>query len=323
MTEFEFEGNVVSAPAGTTVLDALLEAGHPVDHGCKSGACQRCLLRAEGDFSAKSASNGLSISLRATGHFLSCQAKAEQVEKTFLPGEAAVPKSTAEVVGHSFLSPSVVHMQLAVGTQFLFRAGQFVRLEWSDGLQRSYSIATATEANSGRIDFHIRLIPGGQMSERVRASAIIGTSLTVHGPMGACIYPEEGSSEPLLMITSGTGLAPIWGVLQDALSADHSAPISVYHGSSTVSGLYFEEELRQLSMAHPNFTYVPCADEVEGESPVRLGNPLQLALEDHRDLTGFRVYSCGHPTLVRLAQKKCYIAGADLHRIHIDVFEPQ
>ncbi len=305
------------------MLDALIESGHPVDHGCKSGACQRCLLRSTSPLDAKSATAGLSESLRSSGHFLSCQTRVEQVEEVYFPGEAAVPKWAAEITLHRFLSPSVVHLRLRLADGFTYRAGQFVRVEWEDGLQRSYSIATPTSLSSGEIDFQIRLIPGGQMSTRVSDASIVGAKLTVHGPMGTCVYPSDSAHEPLLMVTSGTGLAPIWGVLNDALDAGHPAPITLYHGSSTVAGLYFGDELQALSRRHPNFVFVPCADAVEEGSTCREGNPLQLALQDLPDLEGYRVYSCGHPALVKLAQRKCYIAGADLSRIHIDSFEPQ
>jgi NAD(P)H-flavin reductase len=228
------------------------------------------------------------------------------------------------VVGQRYLSPTVVHLSVDVGPDFDFEGGQFVRFETAEGLKRSYSIATPTQDRRGILDFHIRLIPDGAMSEIVRTPDVIGREFQICGPMGSCVYELE-SSEPILMIASGTGLAPLYAILQDALHHEHPAPIWLYHGSATADGLYLCEELSAMASEFEQFTYVPCADTVDcpDDQTLRVGSPLILALVDHPDLTGVRVYSCGHPTLVRLAQKKCYIAGADLSRIHIDAFEPQ
>lgn len=312
---FRFEGRRIEADDDTLVLDALLAAGEGIDHGCRSGACQRCLLRAEGGI-PRSAQNGLSGELKSLGHFLSCQAKTKDVEDVFCPGRGAIGSRPGRVVERVWLSDTVILVRISLGADFEYQAGQFVRLEAEDGLQRSYSIASPSRGGHGTIDLHVRLVPGGRMSEVLGADSVVGRGFTVHGPMGDCVYRAD--ERPILLIGSGTGLAPLYGVLMDAFAARHASPVRLYHGSARAEGLYFVDQLKELESSWKNFSYVACCDEGEG---ARLGSPLDLALSDLGDLDGYRVYSCGHPALVRAAQKRCFLAGADLSDIHVDAFE--
>jgi len=52
------------------------------------------------------------------------------------------------------------------------------------------------------------------------------------------------------------------------------------------------------------------------------GTPLDLALGDHPDLTGWRVYLCGNPQMVNAAQVGTFLAGAASSEIFADPFLP-
>jgi len=48
MSEVLFEAQRYPLAPGESVLDCLLAAGHDLPHSCKAGACQSCLMQAEG-----------------------------------------------------------------------------------------------------------------------------------------------------------------------------------------------------------------------------------------------------------------------------------
>jgi CDP-4-dehydro-6-deoxyglucose reductase len=72
MAKLFFDGVPVPVKPGESVLDALLRAGYEVPYGCKSGACQSCMLQAKPDELPAHCQPGLADSLKQLGYFLSC-----------------------------------------------------------------------------------------------------------------------------------------------------------------------------------------------------------------------------------------------------------
>ena len=316
MPQFEFEKHVIEAEDGESVLSALLRAGHSVENRCRAGACQACLLRSVGEAPAK-AQTGIDETLAEAGVFLSCQAKAEDVSIVERIGEGIIPTFSATLIDKKNLSNDVLLVRLKA-SGFSGRPGRFVQLKHQSGIVRPYSLATPAWADPEVIELHVRLIVGGQMGGLL-TSVEPGEAFEVVGPLGKCCY--QGDPEgPLLLIGSGTGLAPLYGIVTDAIQKGHVGPIWLYHGAASNDGLYFEEELREFAAKAENLTVVRCAD-IGAEGDVLEGSPLDAAVKDHKQMDGYRVYLCGHPGLVKAAQKKCFIWGASLKDIFADAFE--
>lgn len=311
MPEFVYSGNAVVAEPGETVLDALLRNGQSVDHGCKSGSCQRCLVKAAQGHAPGAATRGLDSTVVEDGGFLSCQAPAGSVPEV-MPADSA-PRYEAVLVEHRWLSRSVLLLRwLAQGLEA--KPGQFVRLISPSGVNRSYSLVSCED---GVIELHLRVLPDGAMSTCLR-DARLGDRYSVEGPFGKCTYRTNYRERPILLIGSGTGLAPLVGIARQALLDGHQGGLHLYHGSATSEGLYFREELAEIE----GLQVTSCADQVT-DLRDHTGSPLALALQDHPNLSGWAVYLCGAPELVRAAQKKCFLAGADLQHIYADAFADQ
>lgn len=317
MPSFLFEGVTIEAEDGDTVLSALLRHEVEVNHRCKAGACQACLVRSR-DPVPSSAQVGVDDILVAGGAFLACQAKASAVTTVERLGDDVLPRFPAVVLAMEWASEDVLVVDFEA-RGFGATPGRFIRLVHPSGVTRPYSLATPAWIDSGLVRLHVRVLPDGEMSQRLAASAI-GDPYEIEGPFGRCSYRSETGEEPILMIGSGTGLAPLYAIATDALKHGHRGSIHLYHGAATSSRLYYRDELRDLAEVSEQFRFVACADE-DVTDGVRAGSPLHLALEDHPNLEGFRVYLCGHPQLVRLAQKKCFLAGANLRDIAADPFE--
>jgi len=53
----------------------------------------------------------------------------------------------------------------------------------------------------------------------------------------------------------------------------------------------------------------------------RNGRAEDVALADHPDLSGWRVYLCGYPPMVNDARRRAFLAGAGMSDIYVDPFE--
>jgi NAD(P)H-flavin reductase len=260
----------------------------------------------------------LKDSLRAQNYFLACQATPTEDLEISLAGATAL-EASARIVGVERLTTDVLRILLEPQQAFAYRAGQFVTLLRDDGLARAYSLASLP-AERG-LELHVRLLPRGAMSNWLASDSALGSLVRLRGPSGDCCYVPGYPDQPLVLVGVGTGLAPLWGVVREALAAKHHGRIELWHGARTPEGLYLCDELTALAARHRNFSYHPCALE-PGQTPsaVPLGLLDQLLLEAVPSFAERRVYLCGDAGIVQLIKRQVFLAGASLQQIHADAF---
>src|SRR5690606_27165718 len=67
----------------------------------------------------------------------------------------------------------------------------------------------------------------------------VGDALRLGELRGGALHYDPGWRErPLWLLAAGTGLAPLWGVLREALRQRHQGPIRLMHQARDASGHY-------------------------------------------------------------------------------------
>ena len=125
----------------------------------------------------------------------------------------------------------------------------------------------------------------------------------------------------MLLIGNGTGLAPLIGIVRDALYSGHTATIALYHGSQTAAGSYRGDQLRALQAAHGNFQYIPCISGEVAPEGYRRGRADDVAFSEHANLKEWRVFLCGNPQMVYGGRDRAVAAGAHIADIYADPYE--
>ena len=316
MASLTFGDRPIPIAPGQDVLSALLAAGVAAPHSCRSGICQTCLGRAEGKIPEK-AQLGLSEAQKEQGCFLPCVCVPEEPLRMFRADESS-GETEVRVRAIDRLAPTVVRLRLEPGTPFAYRPGQFLSLEAPDGCIRSYSIASLPGERE-LLELHVRLLPNGRMSGFIAERLSLGDRLRIRGPFGTCYYDEADCDRPLVLVGAGTGLAPLWGILKDALSRGHRGPIRLYHGARASSGLYLTEELAALALEHDRFAYIPCVLGALGPADGDVGTAV---LEGEAQPEAAAYFLCGGADLVDRVKRALFLRGARLPRLRSDVFLP-
>ena len=104
------------------------------------------------------------------------------------------------------------------GEPFDFVPGQFITMDLpiSDSRLkrwRSYSIANAPNG-SNTLELCIGYLDGGAASDYLFNQVKIGDSIRFKGPSGAFVLPENISDKKLVLICTGTGVAPFRSMIQ-------------------------------------------------------------------------------------------------------------
>lgn len=308
MVAINYQGEALEVDDGETVLECLERNGKGPAAGCRAGSCQSCLMRASDGTVPAVAQEGLGAPKRALGYFLACVCRPTE---NLSIGEPEIVEVPARLAVREQPAPDIVRLLLQPHGAFAVTPGQFIHVLSGDGLtSRPYSVASTGQAGEP-IELHVRVVPGGCVSSWLGGLAV-DAHLRIRGPYGSCIYTPEANEQPLVLAGLSTGLAPLLGILRDALRQGHRGPITLYHGAANAQGLYLGDTLAELEAEHHNVRVVRATMQ---DGPLE-----ELVLRDHSSAAGLRAYICGAPTFVARLKKRLFIAGADLKELHSDAF---
>lgn len=303
---------------GETVLDALMRQGGEIPFSCRNGICQVCLQRrVAGELPADS-QKGLRPDLAALGYFLPCRCRPES-DLEFAAPDPADLYTPAVVQGKELLTPTVCRLLLEPATALRYRPGQFINLRRADGTVRSYSLASLPDQDYF-LELHVKRMRNGVLSSWIFDELQVGDELEIQGPEGRAHYQGGDPTENLLLIGSGTGLAPLYGIVRDALQRGHNGGIHLVHGARDPSEIYLREALLELCGRHPNLRYTACVRSDTPAPGILLGQAQDVAFALHPNMHGWRVHLAGPEDMVRAADELALRAGAAPERIHTDPF---
>lgn len=317
-TKLTIEDRQIDCLPGESVLDALLREQVDIPYACREGNCQSCMIRSEQGTPPPAAQRGLKDVLQHQNYFLACLCMPHE-DMAISIGPSPVSFTQGTVTGKELLNPETLLLTIKFDEALDYYAGQFVNLKRTDGLTRSYSIAN-NRIHAHKLTFHIRRLAGGHFSEWAHEELAIGDTIEVSDPQGLCYYLPNNPEQNMLLIGTGSGLAPLAGIIEEALHHGHRGEIHLYHGSRNIEGLYWIDEMRQLQQQYPNFHYTACVSRGEAPEGITLGRANEVALAALSSLKEWRIFLCGHPDMVNQTKRKAFLKGASFDNIYSDAF---
>ncbi|TDR70726.1 CDP-6-deoxy-delta-3,4-glucoseen reductase [Paludibacterium purpuratum] len=305
-------GHVFDVEEHETILEAALRQGIGLPYGCRNGACGACRGKVvSGEVSTEGyAEQALSEQDRVQGYSLFCCAHPKgdvTIEANELTSAGQIQIKTLPCRVESIEKihdVAVLRLKLPVSERLQFLAGQYIDILMKDGKKRSFSIANAPH-DDAFIELHIRHQPGGSFSEYVFHQMKEREIMRFKGPMGS-FFLREDSDKPIILVASGTGFAPIKGIVEHALFTGCQRPIVLYWGARTKPDLYLSALAERWQAEQPAlFRYVPVLSEASAADAWsgRTGFVHQAVLDDFADLSGHQVYACGAPIMVEAAHR--------------------
>lgn len=306
--------------ADESVLDVLLRHDIDIPYSCKAGVCNTCVMVSEGERLPRNATQGLKDTLVEQGYFLACQCVPS--------GRIVVRKADdfglfgkAIILEKDIMSQDVCRLRLRSATDLYYRAGQYINLRMPKNQIRSYSLASLPSQDD-YLELHIKRMKNGLVSNWLFDEVQANDDLDIQGPFGECYYLPGNPDSNILMIGTGTGLAPLIGILRDAINSGHQGQIKLYHGEREPSALYLDDYLTEIASTHQNFQYFPCVSNLteHRNNDVYQGRASDYAFANNKVLKDSLVYLCGSPQMVNSARKQAYLNGAEMKHIYADPF---
>lgn len=216
------------------------------------------------------------------------------------------------------LSPTTRELTLDPGAGFAFKPGEWVSLKipspgGGPALPRSYSIASAPRAD-GSFDLAVTRVEGGPGSTWLHAMAV-GDTVPLGDPMGYFTLPSP-CERPLLLVATGSGVAPFRAMLQSLGEGGPGLPVTLLHGARNEAELLYREELGALSWLR----LVPTLSRADAGWSGRRGY-VQTHLAELAGPTD-DAWVCGRSAMIRDVRKALKESlGFTRERIHTERFD--
>jgi NAD(P)H-flavin reductase/hemoglobin-like flavoprotein len=240
---------------------------------------------------------------------MSAAAQAERGPATWL----------GRVVEHERIGWDLAKITIQPDEPIPYRAGQYVSVETPrrPRLWRYLSPANAPRSD-GAMVFHVRAVEGGWVSRAIVAHSQVGDTWRIGPPLGR-MHVDPASGRELLMVTGGTGVAPIKALLEDLATHPRQPRTQVFLGGRTWDDLYDLTSLRRLSYSNTWLDVIPVVENDEGGSGAERGT-LADVVTHYGAWADHDVLVCGSPAMIRATVSRMLVAGTPLDRIMYDPF---
>ena len=334
---FQPVGIEIEVNEDETVLNAAFRQGVSLTHGCREGQCSACKsFLLDGDLEMEKYSTfALPEYESEEGYVLLCRSHAySDLEVELINYDEdilrlGIPIVTLQTIVEEIepLTHDIKRLVLRFaepGQRMLFTAGQYadIRIPGSEE-HRAYSMANTPRTND-HLEFMIKIFPGGRFSSLLEGGISIGQVLEVKGPYGVFMLREKSNSD-IICVGGGSGMAPLWSLLNSMAERGIERKATYYYGARTRKDLFYLDRLQQLEERLPGFRFVPALsmatpeDEWDGETGL-ITEVLDRNLEAGQSQT--QAYLCGPPPMIDAAIPVLVSKGIGEDRIFFDKFTP-
>ena len=177
----------------------------------------------------------------------------------------------------------------------------------------------------GILEFVIRKVPGGQMTNRLFAAAR-GTPVLIDAPYGMA-HLRADSPRDVLCVGGGSGLAPMLSILRGLLQRENRPQrIDFYYGARGPADLITPSAFPDLAQGKDRFRFVPVLSDRPAAHAAgwqgRVGFVHEAVAEDLAPVLREReIYFAGPPPMAEAMQRMLMLEHqVPFEQIHYDRF---
>lgn len=310
--------------SGQILLDVLRENAVPISYSCMSGRCGTCRCKITHGQVQHSGSETGRPEMEQDPYVLACQSVLTDNCTVEIPDMDEVIVHPAKIIKGSVvaieeLTHDIRRLRIKPAKPMAFSPGQYASLQFTPDHIRPYSWAGLPDDEE--MEFQIRKVPGGRVTDHIFANLHVGDAVRISGPLGTA-YLRGKHTGPMLCVGGGTGIAPIVSILRGAMAANMNNQVHVYFGVRSQEDSFDIERLRRLAQDHGHMTL----HVVVATGPVAKGQRSGLVTDaiqaDFTHLKDFVGYFCGAPAMVEALNSLAQSLGMPLDKIHADAFYP-
>jgi len=322
---------VVSVRQGASLLAGLARNGIFIPSACGGNArCGYCKVKVvQGNTGLTPPEQPLiSAEEREAQIRLGCQFKVQSDCAIEIPPHLfSVKRFSGKVAKKSLLTYDILHLTIdLIAPQTMdFIAGQYVQLKSAayngkDPVLRDFSIASSP-ASKTSIELMIRKIPNGIFTPWAFDILKVGDPISFTGPYGE-FRASQNVDKPMLLIAGGSGMAPIYSILQDLYNKKQMRNSRYFFGAQTQRDLFHISQLSALEKDCPCFKFIPALsnEPVDTDWKGERGLITDVVSRNIPNCKDYEAYLCGSPGMINACIKVLTDCGMPAQNIFYDKF---
>ncbi|MDA8948301.1 ferredoxin--NADP reductase [Flavobacteriaceae bacterium] len=238
---------------------------------------------------------------------------------TFYPLRVSgIERTTSDAVVVSFEVPDKLK------SAYSFTSGQYISLEAEINgalIRRSYSLCSTPEEKV--LSIGVKEVYSGVFSSYINQSLKQGDTLNVSTPEGRFIYEVENENNSVLAIAAGSGITPIFSILNSVLTQKSAEKFTLIYGNKTPDQTMFYKELQALEEKYPNQLKIHWVFSQSNEDGALFGridaSVINFALNQLNALPDHS-FLCGPETLILACTEELTNKGVLKEAIHFELF---
>jgi len=235
------------------------------------------------------------------------------------------------VLEHLRVSRDLAVVRLQLDTPMPYHAGQYVNVAVPQCPRRwRYLTPAIPPDESGAVEFHVRAVSGGLVSNAVVNETQPGDRWRLSSPHGALQIDRDGGD--VLMVAGSTGLAPLRSMIMDLARWGENPRVHMFFGGRYPCELYDLPTLWQIASTNPWLSVTPVserrsdpawASDYPDVTPprglhVRQTGTLPDVVTRYGSWGDRQILICGGPDMVRATRDALIAKGAPAERIQHD-----
>ena len=173
--------------------------------------------------------------------------------------EGGRPWWDGTVLEHHRVSRDLAVVRLQLDQPLDYHPGQYVNVQIPQCPRQWRCLSPSIPAQpDGRIEFHLRAVPGGLVSSAIVGETRPGDRWRLSGPQGGLEVDRGGSD--ILMVAGSTGLAPLRSIIMDLSRFGVNPRVHLFFGARYPCELYDLRTLWEIAASNPWLSVSPVSD---------------------------------------------------------------
>lgn len=194
--------------------------------------------------------------------------------------------------------------------------GQHVQVSVTVNGTRHSRYYSPTVRPDGRWQFTVKHVAEGTVSGWLNGGLAAGAVIEIGEPMGE--FHTVPVDQPLLLLAAGSGITPLYSMLQQRLMQASKAPVQLWYWASEREQLCFTKQLHAWQTEHAHFHFQPLLTQTktlhEGELSGRL--TMDMLQQHIEQLADYHVLACGPAEFLRTAAPLQTLAASLMSETH-------